>query len=180
MLYQKEEKKIFEKIKASCIGDLKIWNIVNIGFPLFTLIISIITLSYATKSFGKSILTVILGGGIPLISINLLVATSLFLIKFDKAKEKAFGLDTNNTRLKLIIYAFFSYLTSSAIFVIQTTYSPFTTFWSILIQILITILTVVFARNISSRLFLLQEDMIDKSYGEGILDNASKLKNVIQ
>lgn len=180
MLYRKSEKEVFKKIKETCLEDLTIWNWVNLGFPLLTVVVSIFAFSNSTKaSENNSYYGLILGGVLPLIAVNLIVGAAFFLIKFDKQKEKKFGLNTSNTRLKLIIYAFFSYLISSSLFAIQTIYSPFGTCLQRIVEIILTLVAILFARDISNKLFLLQEDMIEKSFEQDIADNVSKLKNAI-
>ncbi|MCJ8210818.1 hypothetical protein MUY27_13960 [Mucilaginibacter sp. RS28] len=180
-MFTKIEKTLFKKIKESNTDTLFIWNVANVGFPMFTVFITFLFFCYTSKSSAiANYYALIFNGVVPLIAINIIVAASFFLIKFNKEKEEKYGLQTSNTRLKLILYAFGSYLLSSSLFAIQNISSPFLTPWTRWSQITLSFFAVYIALNISNKLFLLQEEMIENSYDKVITDNVKNLKGAIE
>jgi len=180
-MYTKSEKEIFSKVREKNKNDLRLWNLSNLGFPLLTFGMTIFIFCYTDKASKiENYYSVIFSGVLPLIAINILVAASFFLIKFNKEKEIKYQLDTSNTRLKLIIYAFGSYLFASSIFVIQNIFSPFAGPLARFIQLTCSVLAIYFSLNISNKLFLLQEDMIEKSYDKVMYENVTVLKEAIE
>lgn len=188
--FDKNEAEIFKKIKLKSNNDLKVWNIANLIFPIFTIIISLLFFFFSVKSpsflkdgFRQSTIKIfdfLLNGSIPLIGINLLVACSTFLIKFDKNKERKMGLVTGNLRLKLIIYSLISYLFLSALFAIENIYSPFNNLVKQILLFLFSMTGIVFSLNIANKLFLLQEEYINEGYAEKMHGKVDSLKNAIE
>lgn len=188
-LYDKEEQDIFNKIHEKVNKDLKIWNLANLIFPIATILVSLLLYFFSSKSplisnsytlFFENFLDFLLNGSIPLIGINLLVACSFFLIKFDKHREKALGLTTNNLRMKLIIFSLISYLILSILFAIQNIYSPFNSIYKSFFLLTLSIIGIWFSVGIANKIFLLQEEYIEKSYDETITDNVKILKSAIK
>ncbi len=180
IFFSSHENSVFDKIRQKNKSDLGLWNLTNTGFPLFTFIITFLIFSYTDKTNNiDSFLSILFSGALPLTAINIMIASSFFLIKFNKDKEGKHGLSTSNTRLRLIIYAFISYLFSSSLFVIQNIYNPFNNWWARGTQLLYSILAIWIAMVISNRLFLLQEEMIDKSYDKIIGDNAKRIQQAL-
>lgn len=187
--FDQEEKAIFLKIKPKSSNDLSLWTLANLLFPIATIAISCLFYFFSVKSpfnaktLGDGIrafFDFILNGSIPLIGINLLVACSFFLIKFDKNKENKLGLSTGNLRLKLIVYSLSAYLLLSALFAIQTINSPFDNWIIQIILLFLSILGIYLSLDIANKLFLLQEEFIDKSYDEQMTDAVDNLKKAIE
>lgn len=189
IFFDKEECSIFDKIKSQSAKDLRIWNLANLLFPIATIAISSMFYFFSVKSpfnsktFGdgtKNFFDFLLNGSIPLIGINLLVACSFFLIKFDKNKEQRFGLTTGNLRLKLIVYSLAAYLLLSALFAIQTINSPFESIYKQIFLLVFSIIGIYISIHVANKLFILQEEFIDKSFDKEVSDAVDTLKKAIE
>ncbi|MBD2704812.1 hypothetical protein IC229_29545 [Spirosoma sp. BT702] len=170
-MYNKDELSFFDSLKEKNNDSLFLWNLINLGFPLFTVSVSILVILFIEAKIADKLQDLLFNGVLPLTAVNLLVAASGYLIKYNKQKEEKLGLPTDNIRTKLLISILFIYLFSSSLFVIQTIYSPFNSWCKKLIQILLSIFAIYIALDTSNKLFLLQEEIIDKTHDDLNLNN---------
>lgn len=192
-LFNKEESEIFNKLFEKAKEDLKTWNIANVIFPFSTIAITLVLFVFSQKFPGinnltyseikeasKAFVNILLNGSIPLIGLNLFVASGYFLLRFDKKREKDFGLNIFNTRVKMYIIAFVFYLLLSSLFAIQSVFSPFTGIIKNLFLLILTGVAFYVSFKISNKFFLLQEEYIDQSFGEKIATDVKTIKESLE
>lgn len=170
------EKELLKKIESSNNVDVSSWRISNVIIPIITIIISLVCFGLFKSSDKVSLIAFInllLNGSIPMIALNRVGGSGIYLFKYDRSKERSYGIsDTYMLRTKLILLFVLIVIGSVILYVYQVLHNPFSlSCWNILV-FSISILSVYLSMNISKKVYLLQDKLIDKTYEQEIIDDS--------
>lgn len=176
------EKQLLKKIEETNDPDVAVWRINNIWVPGMTICIALIAFALfkpnENPNTGENIKTfiayvnLILNGSIPMIALTRIGSTGMYLFKYDKAKEKKYGIaDTYYLRTKLFSFFLLILVGTIFLYVFQVLNNPFDYSWRLLITFGFSLLSVFLAINVSKNVFLLQEKMIDVTFEQEIRDD---------
>lgn len=106
-LVNKKDKELIDNIKNSNQEDNSIWKIPNLIFPLAAIFLAMLS-NFLFGNFKYNSLTyinIILSGSLPLIAINQISASGVYIFKFNKHNEQKYKLNTSYLRTKLYLSA---------------------------------------------------------------------------
>lgn len=162
----KKELEIIKKIRNDSSNDLSTWTFINFGLPLAIVIITLLVVFfYRNNSFSDDFYRTLFNGSLPLVAINFIITGAFFLIKFNKKKEDDFSLNIGNLRAKLLGFVLLVLAGSWLIYGSQAMFSPFGNPIHKFLQVIGSLFFLTFSYFLSRILFLLQEEVLDKSYG---------------
>ena len=176
-LVKSSERDILERIQEANADESSIWKIPNIWIPIFTIALTLLI----QAGFGhdredwKSYVNVVLNGALPLIAINQISGIGLHVFKFEKGKEKQYGIHSISfLRTKLL----FGTLGIFAVGVIGYAYQAMNfqrfSIIEIAIQILLSTALLILSSIVSKNIFLLQEEFIDNTFEKDIVNEAER------
>lgn len=169
------EKELLRKIELSNDADVSLWRISNIIIPIATIIISIvcsIIFKLKTPFVLITYLNLLLNGAIPMIALNRISGMGVYLFRYDRSKEKGYGLgDTVILRTKLFTWFLFLLIGTVILYIYQVLNYPFSLGWSLLFIFLFSIYSVYSSIKVSKKVYLLQDKLIDKTFDQEIRDD---------
>lgn len=169
------EKELLNRIEANSGTDLSLWKISNLIIPFVSILISITAFSIFKNKENVSLITylnLLVNGSIPMIALNRIGGMGSYLFKFDKSKEKQYGLDdTSFLRTKLFYWFLIVLLGSIFLYVYQVINNPFELSWSLLLVFLFSFLSVRLSIDIAKKVFLLHDKLIDKTFDQEVRED---------
>jgi len=163
------EKELLHKIEQSNDSELKLWKVSNIAIPLFTLLLSLASYTFF-KSNNRPIeflsyCNLLLNGAIPMIALNRIGGLGMYLFKYDKSKEKEFGIaDTFFLRTKLFFWFLLILILTMCLYLYQVSNNPFKLSYWLIIPLTLSIISVIFSIKVAKHVYLLQETMMENSF----------------
>lgn len=177
-LIKDSEKEFLEEIEEYNKDHNSLWKIPNLLVPILTIVLAMVCLlAFSDKRWGYlNYFNLIINGSLPLIAINQISAIGIFIFKFDKSQEKKLGTDTFMLRTKLLSYSLLILVVGILLFAFQVITNPFDNLFLLLIMLLVSSLLVWFSSYVSRRIFLLQEDFIERTF-DSDMRNEAKAKH---
>lgn len=168
-LLTRDERDLFRKLKKNNPKDLRLWTFFNIVFPFVTLISACIVYKFSGKPQDFiSYSNLILNGSLPLIALNLIASTAVYLFKFDEAREKTFGIETKYLRPYLMGIGLLGYLLAVVLFSVQVNRFPFNNETEIIEYLLLSVILFSLCLYSARKMFLLQNDIMVKTFDSEI------------
>lgn len=168
-----EEKALLNKIEDSNDTDVSIWKISNIIIPITTIIVSFgCSLLFKKGSFALlTFLNLMLTGAIPMIALNRISSMGIYLFKYDRSKERTYGIaDTFLLRTKIAVGLVFLLICTMILYVHQVLNYPFDLEWIIALVLPASIIAVYYSLYFSKKIYLLQDKLIDKTFDQEVVD----------
>lgn len=164
--YTQQEKEFFKELETKNKQDLNIWNAINILIPIFIILttIGIVSWRCSKDSSWEMLFNTIYNGSLPLLSINLMVATIFHLFKINKDMEMKVGISSNNIRMKLLSVVICIIFLAFIIYISQALYTPFDSYIERIVEVIIPLVLLFISWRVFSKFFLLQDVMIEKSF----------------
>lgn len=170
-----KEKHLLKTIEDSNDSDVSLWKVSNILLPICTIVFSIICTVIFKKQDKILLITylnLLLTGAIPMIALNRISSMGIYLFKYDRSKEKAYGItDTFMLRTKLFLMIFFLVLATMILYIYQVLNYPFKLEWKILTMLILSIIFIILSISISKSIYLLQDKLIDKTFDQEIRED---------
>lgn len=176
-----EEKALLKQIEESNDADVHLWKLSNIGIPLVTILLSLLgfTLFKRAEKSNDFIayMNLLLNGSIPMIALNRIGAMGIYLFKYDKAKEKEYGIkSTYHLRTKLALWFLFLVIGTVLLYIYQVSRNPFELSWWLLLPLILSVLSVLYSVKVAKDVYLLQETMMDNTFYHSINSSAQEKK----
>ncbi|WP_026776285.1 hypothetical protein [Polaribacter sp. Hel_I_88] len=171
------ERELLNEVAEANKDENSLWKIPNLLIPIGAIILAFLCLiSFSEKRTEILVyFNLILNGSLPLIAINQISGIGLHVFKFDRNKEKNLNInDTIVLRTKLWYYSLGILILGILLFAVQVINSPFLEFSTIIILLIISALLVYASSNISRKIFLLQEDFLDKTFDSVIRESSNE------
>jgi hypothetical protein len=169
------EKDLLKQIENSNDSDVALWRISNVLIPILTILISLVCFALFKPSNSKSwlsFLNLIVNGAIPMIALNRIGGMGIYLFKYDRSKEKQYGMtDTFFLRTKLFFWFLILVIGTIILYVYQVLSAPFSFTYSIFIIVICSIASLYFSINLSKKVYLLQDKLIDRTFEQDIRDD---------
>lgn len=168
-----EEKALLKSIEESNDSEVSLWKLSNIIIPIITVFLSLASFTVFKKDI-KSVefityANLLLNGSIPMIALNRIGAMGVYLFKYDKSKEKEFGItDTYYLRTKLFYWFLFVVIGTMFLYIYQVSNNPFSLTWWLILTFSLSILSVFFSVKIAKQVYLLQEKMMENNFFQKI------------
>ncbi|RZK03762.1 MAG: hypothetical protein EOO43_22970 [Flavobacterium sp.] len=166
-----KEKELLAKIEANNDKDISIWRISNIIIPIVTIGVSIVcALLFKKGSWTPiSIINLLLTGAIPMIALNRISSMGVYLFKYDRTKEKLYGIeDTFLLRTKLALGLVLLVASAMILYIHQVLNYPFNLDWIIVLILPLSIFSVYTSIHLSKKVYLLQDKLIDNTFDREI------------
>lgn len=107
-----------------------------------------------------------------MIALNRIGGVGVYLFKYDRGKEQAYGIaDTYLLRTKLFLWFLLLALGTIILYVYQVLHNPFTLSWSVFFLFAVSIASVYFSVDVSKKVYLLQDKLIDRTFEQEIRDD---------
>lgn len=165
ILIKKDEKELLDSIASANIHENSIWKIPNLLIPLFAIFLSIISLFAFSKGLNLlKVINLIVNGSLPLIAINQISGIGLNVFKYDKSQEKRLNIESIHLRVKLLYLSLATLVLGVILFSYQVINSPFAKYIQIVISILFSVLLLIWSSYLAKKLFLLQDNFIEKTF----------------
>jgi hypothetical protein len=104
-----------------------------------------------------------------MIALNRIGGMGIYLFKYDRGKERQFGItDTYLLRTKLFFWFLFLVIGTIILYVYQVLQNPFELSCSIFVSIAFSIVSVFFSINVSKKVYLLQDRLIERTFDQDI------------
>lgn len=178
-MFTRNELEVMRKIRNDCSNELRTWTFINFGLPLAIVVITLIVVFFSRNYLGDEFYRALFNGSLPLVAINFIITGAFFLIKFNKRREEELKLDFGSLRAKLLGLVILVFLGSWMIYGSQAMFSPFGYSSHRFLQILGSLFVLIFSYIISRILFLLQEEVVDKSYASLNCQNETGLSRSV-
>lgn len=177
-IVKNSEKDLLEKIEEYNKDHNSLWKIPNLLVPILTIVLAMVCLlAFSDKRWGYlNYFNLIINGSLPLIAINQISAIGIFIFKFDKSQEKRLGTDTFMLRTKLLSYSLLILVIGILLFAFQVITNPFDDIILLLFMVISSLFLVWFSSYVSRRIFLLQEDFIERTF-DAEMRNVAKSKH---
>lgn len=168
------EKDLIRAIEEKHKDDSLLWKLPNLVFPLTTILLALICfLAFSDNRFKMiNYLNLVINGSLPLIAINQISSTGIHIFKFDREKEKLYGQNTFMLRTKLFWYSMGILILGVILFAFQVITNPFSNWLLLIVMILISSLLIYCSSFVSKRLYLLQDNFIERTFDSDIRDEA--------
>jgi|GEM_PF-6252663 len=168
------EKELLRQIEVRNDSDVTLWKISNVIIPIFTILVSL-ACYYIFKSSESITLTAILNllinGSIPMIALNKIGGMGVYLFKYDRGKEKQYGIsDTYLLRTKIFFVFLLIVICTIILYVYQVLHNPFELSIGVILLVAFSIASVYFSISISKKVYLLQDNLIERTFEQDIRD----------
>jgi len=178
-LIKKSEKELLNKIAEANENENSLWYIPNLLIPIGAIILTIICFfAFSDKRYDYAIYAnLILNGSLPLIAINQISGTGVYIFRFDRNKERLANLDNDTISLRTkLLYSSFGILTVGVIlFAFQVINTPYLNPYLVLFLLAISSFLIWISSNVAKKIFLLQEDFIEKTFDDNMRDKSKEL-----
>lgn len=169
------EKELLQQIELSNNADVTLWRISNVIIPIITIFISLVCYyifkSSCTKTY-ISVLNLLINGSIPMIALNRIGGIGIYLFKYDRGKERLYGIsDTYMLRTKLFFGFLIIVICTIILYVYQVLYNPFSLSFNLFIIIAFSVALVYVSIDISKKIYLLQDKLIDTTFEQIIRED---------
>lgn len=177
-----EEKALLRSIEEKNDSDVSLWKLSNIIIPLITVGLSLACFT-VFKNKNKPVefityLNLLLNGSIPMIALNRIGAMGIYLFKYDKSKEKEYGIkDTYFLRTKLFYWFLLVVVGTMALYIYQVSNNPFELSWALIIPLFLSVISVIFSITVAKQVYLLQEKMMENTFYQVVNEGAKQAKN---
>jgi hypothetical protein len=169
------EKELLRQIELRNDSDIFLWRISNIIIPIITILISIGCYFLFKPSDSISImafLNLLINGSIPMIALNRIGGLGIYLFKYDRGKEKQYGIsDTYILRTKLFFWFLFIVIGTIILYVYQVLHHPFELSCGVIILIVISVASVFSSIDVSKKVYLLQDKLIDRTFEQEVRED---------
>lgn len=169
------EKELLRQIEVGNDTDVTLWRISNVIIPVITIGISLICflLFKPTESVTfVAFLNLLVNGSIPMIALNRIGGMGVYLFKYDRGKEKQYGIsDTYLLRTKLFFWFLFLVIGTIILYVYQVLHNPFGFSSDVFLLIAFSIASVYFSIDVSKKVYLLQDRLIDRTFDQDIRED---------
>jgi hypothetical protein len=176
VLIKDSEKEFLKAIEDFHKDDNSLWKLPNLFIPIAAILLAI--LCYLAFSDNRweflNYLNLIVNGSLPLIAINQISGLSVHIFKYDKSVEKKFETNTFMLRTKLFWSSISILIFGVLLFAFQVISNPFNNFILLIIMFLLSACLVWFSSYVSRRLYLLQEDFIERTFDSEIRKEAEE------
>lgn len=173
-LVNNKDKQLIDDIKRSNSEDNSIWKIPNLIFPLAAIILAIISnmLFSNFKADFYSYINILLNGSLPLIAINQISASGVYVFNFDRKNEQKYKINTSYLRTKLYWSVIAVLILSVLIFSYQVIMIPFENITGAIFLFIFSGVLIYLSSWVTRRIFLLQDDLIEKTFNSEIREEA--------
>ncbi len=177
-IINKKEKQFLEKIASNNTGENSLWKIPNIIIPLAAIIAAlIIYVLFSISEFDTLVfINLVMNGCLPLIALNQISFLGTHIFKYDKSKEKDLGIGSIyylRTKLDYMLRGIF--VIGLLMYAYQVVKSPFDSYITISISLILSVLLIVISSKTSKKVFLLQEHFINHTYDAEMRDGSDEL-----
>ncbi|MBE5320032.1 hypothetical protein IM793_12740 [Pedobacter sp. MR2016-19] len=172
------EKELLDTIEDGNKEENSLWKVPNLIVPFATILLAIICFVSFSNDRANiiSYFNLIINGSLPLIAINQISSTGTHLFKYNKEQEKRFGNNTFMLRTKLFWYSLAVLVLGVILFAVQVINNPFSNWVALAVLIIISSSLIFASSYISRRLFLLQENFLDKTFDKVMNDETKENK----
>jgi hypothetical protein len=178
-LFSDSEKELLAKAEKTNSDELFYWKLPNVIYPFVVIALSLISYSVfkPIEEFSSAgLFNLIFNGSLAMVALNRVSSIGANLFKFDKAKEINANTDTTALRIKIDDYSKILVIVISGLYIYQVTKGPFDISWGLLLQLLVSILSIWFALMFSKYAYLLQERLMERTIGDEIKEAANENK----
>ena len=168
-----EEKELLQKIEDSNTGENSLWKIPNLLIPIATIVVAIAAYAmFANKEFKIiAYMNLVINGSLPLIALNQISGLGVHIFKYDKSREREFGIgDTFYLRTRLFFLFLVILIAGVFLYSYQVINIPFESPWVLCVLILISLLLIWASTYTARKSFLLQEDFIENTFDNEMRD----------
>lgn len=176
-IIKNSEKELLNEVAEANKDQNSLWRIPNLFIPIGAIILAFVCLIAFSEKRSEYLvyLNLLVNGSLPLIAINQISGIGLHVFKFDKNKEKLMHLnETWMLRTKLLYLSFVILMVGVIIFAVQVINTPYSDLLSITVLLIISILLILGSSFVSRKIFLLQEDFLEKTYDAAIRNETNK------
>lgn len=176
LLINKDNKSLLKESETINKDEMMSWKLPNLAYPVGAVLFSWICY-FVFKSNDKisflGFLNILLNGSLPMLALNRLGSLGINLFKFNKLKEKELNkANAYSLRLLLYYYSFGLVFSIAILYIYQVINTPFEYKYNIPIQLLLVFLLVRESVLVSKYGYLLQENLLNRSVGDDIKQNA--------
>jgi len=164
------EQELISAIEEHHRNDNALWKLPNLIIPIATIILALIChLAFSENRFSAvNYFNLMINGSLPLIAINQISSTGIHIFKYDKAQEDRFGKNTFMLRTKLFWYSIAVLVLGVILFAFQVISNPFSHWGLLSLMLLISSSLIWFSSFVSRRVYLLQDNFIEKTFDNQI------------
>jgi hypothetical protein len=177
LLFNKDQNSIFIKLNEDNSEEIRIWRIINVIVPCIIILIPSGLFSFLPPD-KLTFQDLILNGSFSLLGINILFSMSIFLINSIKIKDKKIEDQMISLRIRLIIYLCILLIFGTLIYVLQIAFNIVDLEQKTFLTIGF-LMVLYFSTGIGKRIYLIKDELVGKSLGEGINDKVNELKNAV-
>jgi hypothetical protein len=113
-----------------------------------------------------------------MIALNRIGGLGVYLFKYDKSKEKEFGIsDTYYLRTKLFFYFFAIVILTMCLYLYQVSNNPFKfSFW-LFVPFTLSIVSVFLSTKVAKQVYLLQDKMLENNFYKNLNNESIKTQS---
>lgn len=171
------ERDLLKEVAEANKDENNLWKIPNLLIPFGAIVLAFLCLIAFSEKRTETLVyfNLVLNGSLPLIAINQISGIGLHVFKFDRNKEKKLNInDTIVLRTKLWYYSLGILILGVLLFAVQVINTPFIEYTAVITLMIISSLLVYASSSISRKIFLLQEDFLDKTFDSIIRDKSNR------
>jgi hypothetical protein len=169
------EKLLLQQIESNNNSDVTLWRISNVIIPILTIAISLVCFFLFKNQESVTFIAFInllINGSIPMIALNRIGGMGIYLFKYDRGREKQFGIsDTYLLRTKLFFWFLFLVIATIILYVYQVLHNPFAFSYSVFLLIGFSIGSVYLSIDVSKKVYLLQDKLIERTFDQDIRED---------
>lgn len=175
-IINKSEKDFLEEIEEFNKEHNTLWKVPNLLIPMITIFLALLCfLAFSDDRWeGIGYLNLIINGSLPLIAINQISAIGILIFKYDKSQEAKFGMNTFLLRTKLFWLSIGVLGVGIILFAFQVISNPFNNWLLLVVMLILSTVLVWGSSYVSRRIFLLQNDFIERTFDTELREEAKK------
>jgi hypothetical protein len=173
------EREFLTDIENHNINNNSLWKLPNLIIPIATIILALIcNLAFSENRLSMlSYLNLIINGSLPLIAINQISSTGVYVFRYNREQEMRYGKDTFMLRTKLFWLSIVSLVLGVILFAFQVITNPFNSWILLLFMLIVSTVLIWFSSYVSRRVFLLQDNFIERTFDNDIREEGLNIHN---
>lgn len=164
------ENELLKAIEEHHKDDNTLWKLPNLIIPISTILLALVChLFFSANRYNIiNYFNLIINGSLPLIAINQVSSIGVHIFKYNKSQEDHFGQNTFMLRTKLFWFSISVLVVGVILFAFQVITNPFSNWGLLFLMLVLSGILIWFSSYISRRIFLLQDNFIEKTFDNSI------------
>tara|TARA_R110002049_G_scaffold194179_4_gene363038 strand:+ start:604 stop:1176 length:573 start_codon:yes stop_codon:yes gene_type:complete len=166
------EHEFLKDIESHNLDHNSLWKLPNLIIPIATILLALIChLAFSdNRLLPLNYLNLIINGSLPLIAINQISSTGLYVFKYNSEQEARYGKNSFLLRTKLFWLSIVALVLGVILFAFQVISNPFNSFLILITMFFVSICLLWFSSYVSRRVYLLQDSFISATYESTIFE----------